>query len=536
MEKSNGVKNRFRLFAIIVLVLAIVAGTFVAVYNYKNKKILAKIIDVDGKLIEQSVLLNAKRNEDGTYSLELPNVVNSFVVDSFYTESDERILFDGEEPEVNLAENTEGEETQDSEKTNDNETTSQTETVENIENNAEYKEEYVNKTITLTLTEEQLEDEEISLKAQYDKKIVEYSRKTNSNNSNTTTISEEEKERLKNLAIQKIEEAKKSNQNVVTNYGEEKSQNTTQYTLYNKRYVYDDKIVVTGYAFRDTEFKVEEIELTEEEKELTSAKKVEKKFKVSVNETENLQRQNSLATGEPITVETINEENNILFYGNVDATADKYIETKKFGLISSDTEIYISETEAEEEKQDEEKEQQEGEIDENTPIEEIQIDETKATGKAVDITYNRAEGEILKAGQGIWVYLNATTSELPTSIGSWPFQSPQYFRYVWTGVGGTPDWSYAAYDNNIQWTSTGTSRRFIVVYPPYDWTPGQYTLWVQFGYRQQAVPQFGIPENFTGYNGAAPIQSSRTFMIDTVGPTVSHSVEWISREWLCSWS
>ncbi len=485
MEKSNAVKNKFKFIAILVLVLAIVAGTIIGVYNYKNRKlpILAKIVDTDGKLIEQSVLLNAKKNNDGTYSLELPNVVNSFIVDSFYTKNEDRILFDGEETENVLIEEMEGDQSLTNENTNDTENinTNQGENDGTTEN----KGKYVNKTITLTLTEEELEEEEISLKAQYDKKIIDYNNTQNLQNHSTKNIGEDKKDKLKSIAIKKNEEANKANQSEVINYEIENSQNTAQYTLYNKRYVYDDKIAVTGYVLKNAEFKVEEIELTQEEKELTSAKKVEKKFKVSVNETENLQGQNSLTTGEIITVETINEENNILFYGNVDATEDKYIEAKKFGLISSDTEIYISETKTEEEKQGEKQEQQEGENDKNTPIKEIQIDATKVTGGTAAVSFSHSVGDLnnqlvvdgqdMSSESRLRVNVNTST---PDEIKSHNYNSWTYYPkliYIWAPTGTTPDFSGATIVDLQRSTS---SYWYKIVTTP-NGVVGSYALWVK---------------------------------------------------------
>lgn len=99
MNKNNAIKNRIKIIAIIVLVLAIATGTFIAFYNFKinNIKVLAKITDVEGKISKKEVILKATKNKDGSYNIQLPSNIDTNYVTEFFTEDNNKIEYDGKE-------------------------------------------------------------------------------------------------------------------------------------------------------------------------------------------------------------------------------------------------------------------------------------------------------------------------------------------------------------------------------------------------------------------------------------------------------
>ena len=207
MRNSKIVIKRIRNIVILGMMLMIVIGTYINIRNSRaedvTEEVLLKLTDIEGRIKEQEVNINATENEDGTYSVELTNVVNSYVINNFYTEDEEKILYDGEE-EI---------ETETEEETLYQEEQEITEE-ENIENTyKEFK-------LTLTLTEEEIENKEINLKAKYDTK---------------TTISKE---------LTNETEDQDSNDSEET---ENENENETIVVLYNKRFIYNDEIAVTGY-------------------------------------------------------------------------------------------------------------------------------------------------------------------------------------------------------------------------------------------------------------------------------------------------
>ena len=457
MEKGNAVKNKFKFIAILVLVLAIIAGTIIAVYNIKFKKvqILAKVTDVDGKLTQQDVIINANKNDDGTYNIELPNVVNSFIVEDFYTEDDEEILFNEENSANILKEDTEEQTTENSE-----EITSQT--VENTDNNTEDKGGYTNKKITITLTEEELENREINLKAKYDKKVINYDDLYNNFNTGETNINLEDllnnNENLKEISEEDVKEL----------------QEYTTVTLYNKRFIYDDKIAVTAYIPQDTNLNIEEVNITDEEQELTGKKNVKQKIQISKVEEENettLIKFNPVMLEELITVESIDKENNILFYGTEKKDENNYIETEKLTLPNTNNlELYISE------KDTKNVEDSEKNTINDKSIEEVHIIETEAIGgDAVTFSPN---------GNTTWSKTATTTISFSDEALPYVLQvavAPNgnvnmgiHFNYCWTASSTQPaDSSFTNYSASLDNPDSSVTLTGNL-------NSGKYYLWIYY--------------------------------------------------------
>ena len=102
--KNRGIKKIKNILFLIMTVI-IILGIYINIRNSKAEEtnsVLLKIEDIEGKISEQRISLIATENEDGTYNVKIPERTDINKITNFYTEKGEQLKFKITEDAVNL--------------------------------------------------------------------------------------------------------------------------------------------------------------------------------------------------------------------------------------------------------------------------------------------------------------------------------------------------------------------------------------------------------------------------------------------------
>ena len=179
MLRNKLIAKKIRNIFILIMTIAIMLGAYNNVRRSRAEKVIEialEIADKNNQLEKETVIVEATETSDGIYLLELPEIVNTKIINKYYTSASEEIesktiqLTDKEISEKKVELETEYD-TKEAEKVNVNGTT--IETVENAEKKTVYNRKITNETGDIIATGY------MPLDAQLDTKDVELGELTN---------------------------------------------------------------------------------------------------------------------------------------------------------------------------------------------------------------------------------------------------------------------------------------------------------------------------------------------------------------------
>ena len=97
--------KRIRNITLLTMIILVITGIYINIRKSRAEEangILVKITDIEGKISEQRISLIATENEDRTYNVKIPNVINTDKIVSIYDQEGGLLNFESTENGINL--------------------------------------------------------------------------------------------------------------------------------------------------------------------------------------------------------------------------------------------------------------------------------------------------------------------------------------------------------------------------------------------------------------------------------------------------
>ena len=362
MLKNKLIAKKIRNIFILIMTIAIMMGAYHNVRRSRAEKVIEislEVADKNNQLEKETITVEATETSDGIYLLELPEIVNTKIINKYYTSASEEIesktiqLTDKEISEKKVELETEYD-TKEAEKVNVNGTT--IETVENAEKKTVYNRKITNETGDIIATgymplDAQLETKDVELGELTNVKIP---NKNQSMKKAFTAIIIENQAQENNQAITQNQsevqkQSEEQNQNEEQNLVSTQSQTEEAKTIYNPSEYGEIVEIQSKYEAENTSEKItvysldeqnqlKELETTELETEEEGTAKTYQfpmNNEVGENETKTYITTAELSEDATIGDETVNDETNIADSSTSYTTSDDTSNGGDFGESST---------------------------------------------------------------------------------------------------------------------------------------------------------------------------------------------------------